>query len=458
MRTISENLASSRKYFSTGVTRPAEFRIEQLKRLKAAIGQHESDVLHALKADLHKPAAEAFVGEVAFTLEEIDFAIRHLRSWMRPSAVSTPWLYFRGRSRIYREPLGVVLIIGPWNYPFQLVMSPLVAAISAGNGALLKPSELSPNTSAIISRIVGETFPKEFISVYEGGVEVSTELLNERFDHIFFTGGGNVGRVVMTAAAKHLTPVTLELGGKSPCIVTNPTMIETTARRIAWGKFYNAGQTCVAPDYLLVEKSLKEPLLKKIGDELRGFFGEDPKQSGDYGRIISDRHYQRLVELTKKGKVALGGKTDASQRYIAPTVIDGVGFDDKVMQEEIFGPILPVIPFDRLDEAIGWVNARPKPLALYLFTTDKAIQEKIVSEISFGGGCINDTLIHLANPRLPFGGVGESGMGSYHGKYGFDTFSHHKSVVHRSLWPDLKQRYPPYPGINFFRKALELLG
>lgn len=433
-----------RDYFRKGQTRSLDFRRAELIKLKDAIGAHEEEIFQALKADLGKGPAESFMGEVGFVYEEIKFALKHLHKWAKPQRVPTPLLSAIGKSRIYYEPLGVVLIIGPWNYPFQLVLSPLVGAIAAGNCAVLKASELSPHTARVITKVVASVFDPGFVTSVEGGVETSTALLAERWDHIFFTGGTNVGKVVMTAAAKYLTPVTLELGGKSPCIVDTDTNLETTARRITWGKFFNAGQTCVAPDYLLVPRKLKAPLLDRIAHWTDVFFGREPAESPDYGRIINDRHFQRLAGLLGEGKKHFGGATRPETRYIAPTVVTEVPENGKVMADEIFGPILPVIEYDELSEAIRMVNDRPKPLALYFFSKDRAKQERVLAETSFGGGCINDTLVHLGNPRLPFGGVGESGMGAYHGRFSFEVFSHRKGVLHKSFLVDPSLRYPPY--------------
>jgi aldehyde dehydrogenase (NAD+) len=345
--------------------------------------------------------------------------------------------------------------MGAWNYPFQLLFAPLVGAISAGSCAVLKPSELAPHTSRVMAELITETFEPAFVAAVEGGVETSQRLLAEKWDHIFFTGGSAIGRVVMEAAAKHLTPVTLELGGKSPCLVDEDTDLDLTARRIVWGKFFNAGQTCVAPDYLLVPPSLKEALLERMRRETERFFGADPAKSSDYGRIINDRHFNRLRALLPEGHNVLGGSADPSTRYIAPTIKTGISLEAKIMQEEIFGPILPVIEAKGLDEMIRIVNDRPKPLALYFFSKNRDRQKRVCAETSFGGGCINDTLVHLSNPHLPFGGVGESGMGGYHGWYSFEAFSHRKSVVHKSFLIDPPVRYPPYQKrIGLLRRLL----
>ncbi len=448
MNTVALSVKSAirrqRDYFAAGRTRDIAFRLEGLRNLKAVVKEAEDEVFAALKADLGRCSAETYLGEVGFLYEEIDFTLKHLKKWAKPRGVWSPLLTAISRSRIYTEPLGNVLVIGPWNYPFQLVLAPLVGAMAAGNCTMLKPSELAPHTSKLIAKLIAGAFDPGFVAVTEGGIEASTALLDEKFDHIFFTGGGAVGRVVLTAAAKHLTPVTLELGGKSPCIVDADTDLETTARRITWGKFFNAGQTCVAPDYLLVHKAVHADLLTRIGHYTDLFFGKDAAASPDYARIINERHFGRLSGLLGDGERFIGGESRPESLYIAPTVLTQVPEGSKVMAEEIFGPILPVIVYEELEEAIAKVNSRAKPLALYFFSKDTAKQQKVLSSTSFGGGCINDTLVHLSNPRLPFGGVGESGMGAYHGKYSFDVFSHKKGVLHKSFLIDPSLRYPPY--------------
>jgi acyl-CoA reductase-like NAD-dependent aldehyde dehydrogenase len=393
---------------------------------------------------MKKPQREAYASEIGMVLHEINYAIGNLKSWAKPRRVRTPRDHFLASSFIYAEPLGVILIIGPWNYPFQLVLSPLVGAIAAGNCSVLKPSEIASASSDVIASLIGHHFEPGFITVIQGGAETTQRLLAEKFDYIFFTGGTRVGKIVMEAAAKHLTPVTLELGGKSPCIVDRDVHIEYAARRITWGKFLNAGQTCVAPDYLLVDRSIKDELLERMKTCIREFYGDDPSRSPDYGRVISERHFDRLSQLLQGGKIIIGGDADAGDRYIAPTVIDHVSWNDEIMQEEIFGPILPVIEYGDLEEAISAINGRPKPLSLYFFSRNRGNQERVLRETSSGGVCINDTIIHLGTRTLPFGGVGESGMGSYHGKASFDTFSHQKSVLRRSFLFDTKLRYPPY--------------
>jgi aldehyde dehydrogenase (NAD+) len=441
---IQVAIAKQRTFFATGQTKDYNFRVAQLNKLSQLIKEHEQLILDAVYADLRKPAIEAFGSEVLVTLSEIKFVLKHLKTWIKPKKVGTPINLFPSSSCIYTEPLGVVLIVAPWNYPFALTIQPLIGAIAAGNCAILKPSEHTPHTSQVIAKIINDHFDPNFIIAIEGGIETNQALLAERFDHIFFTGGTAIGKIVMEAAAKHLTPVTLELGGKSPCIIDETCDLEITAKRIVWGKFYNAGQTCVAPDYLLVQKNIKPLLIEKLVTHVKAFFGENAQTSPDLARIVNDRQFDRLVGLLDEGKVLIGGNSDKSDRFIAPTLIDAVSPNSKIMAEEIFGPILPILEYDQLSEAIAFVNAQAKPLALYFFSSNKQNQERIIQETSYGGGCFNDIIMHLGNPELPFGGVGHSGMGNYHGKASFDTFSHRKSVLKNSFRFDLKWRYPPY--------------
>jgi len=433
-----------RASFDAGTTRPLAWRRHQLAQLAKLMDDHAADFLAALKADLGKPELEARVTDVSIVRNDARFALKNLAAWTRPQKVRTPLEQQPARARIVREPLGVVLVISPWNYPVQLLLSPLVGAIAAGNCAVLKPSEVTPHVSEQIGRLVPEYLDPDCIAVVQGGVDETSTLLRERFDHILYTGNGNVARVVMEAAARHLTPVTLELGGKSPCIVDANVDLEVAARRIAWGKFLNAGQTCVAPDYVLVHESREEDLLAALKDALREFYGDDPKQTPDYGRIVNERHHRRLAVLLKDGEVVVGGQVDESDRYVAPTILRKVSPDAPVMADEIFGPILPVLTVRSIDEAVRFVNARPKPLALYVFTSDPKVGEDVLARTSSGGACVNATIWHLANPNLPFGGVGPSGMGAYHGRDSFETFSHRKSVVTKSTRVDPKLAYPPY--------------
>jgi aldehyde dehydrogenase (NAD+) len=453
---VSTILAKQRDFFATGTTRDVQFRIQQLRLLSQVIKQNENQLFQALKTDLNKPEFEAYASEIVMVLEEINYALKQIKSWTKPQKVATGLTQFLAANYIYTEPLGVVLIIGPWNYPFLLTLSPLVNAIAAGNCAIIKPSEIAPHTSQVIAKIITEQFHPGFISVVEGGIETNQALLAEKFDHIFFTGSTNVGRIVLEAAAKHLTPVTLELGGKSPCLVDRECDLNLAAKSIVWGKFLNAGQTCVAPDYLMIPKASKLELIKLISNAVQEFYGADPQLSPDYARIINDEQFARLVELLNEGRteaeIVIGGQIDPAQRYIAPTVIDRVSPQSKIMTDEIFGPILPILEYEDLSDAIAFIQSRPKPLALYFFSTNRNHQARVIREISFGGGCINDTISHIIYPALPFGGVGDSGMGSYHGKAGFDTFSHRKSIMHKSPFPDIPLRYPPYKNkLNFLK-------
>lgn len=433
-----------RATFRSGRTRDIAWRRAQLKRVKQMVEERQDELIAALNADLGKPYFEAWASECGLLGMEIDHTLEHLEAWTAPEPIKTPLVQQPASCYVVREPLGVVLVIGPWNYPLQLVVLPLVGALAAGNCAVLKPSEVTPHTSAAIARLVPLYLDRDAVAVVEGGVEETTALLDQPLDHIFYTGGGHVGRIVMSAAAKHLTPVTLELGGKSPCIVDRAVDLDTAVRRIAWGKYMNAGQTCVAPDYVLVHESLELPLIDKLRTTLREFYGPDPRMSPDYGRIVNERHFRRLVALLDDGEVVIGGQHSEAERYLAPTAVRRPQLDRPLMRDEIFGPILPIVPVRGLDEAIGFINERPKPLALYVFSADKASQRRIVEETSAGGMCINDTVAHLAVPELPFGGVGASGMGAYHGRDSFETFSHRKSVLDKATWVDIALRYPPY--------------
>ena len=441
---IPKIVDSLRERFERGVTRPISWRLQQLDGLMRFIEQRQPEILAALRADLGKPELEALAAEVTFVKNDIAHTKKHLRAWTKPKKVSTPWKIQPAQGMIQREPLGVVLIISPWNYPFQLLLAPLVGAIAAGNCALLKPSEVAPATAALIARWIPRYLDETAIKVVEGGVPETTEILAQRFDHIFYTGNGTVGRIVMTAAAKHLTPVTLELGGKSPCIVDRTADLDVTAKRIVWGKFFNAGQTCVAPDYVLVESSVHDALLEKLASTIRRFFGDDPQRSEDYARIVNERHHARLVRLLDDGEVVVGGRHDVTDRYIAPTVLKNVSVDSPVMSDEIFGPILPVLAVPNVDAAIRFVRERPKPLALYVFSSSKANQTQVLERTSSGGAVVNHVVWHLAVPDLPFGGVGESGMGAYHGHFGFETFSHAKAILHKPTQIDPDLLYPPY--------------
>jgi len=446
MNNIQRVLEKQKNYFNTGVTRDLNFRIEKLRKLKESIVKNQKQILEALWADLHKSEFEAYATEIGIILDEINFAVKHLKSWSKTKKVRTPITNFLSSSYIYSEPYGVSLIISPWNYPFQLLMAPLIGAIAAGNCAMLKPSENAIKTTGVIIKVIEESFSEEFVCVVEayGGKESSEALLKEEFDYIFFTGSVPVGKIVMEAASKHLTPVTLELGGKSPCIVDKDADVVLAAKRIAWGKFLNAGQTCVAPDYILVHQSVKDKLLTQITRYIKEFFGENPEKSNDFPRIINERQFDRLIGLLGSGNVVKGGEYNKTDKYIAPTIIDNITWNDPIMLEEIFGPILPILEFEDLEEVIKMVNSRPKPLALYFFSTNKKSQQRIIEMIPYGGGCINDTIMHVASPYLPFGGVGASGMTAYHGKGSYDVFSHKKSVTKKSNLIDIKIRYAPY--------------
>jgi aldehyde dehydrogenase (NAD+) len=456
MLDVQSIIQKQRSFFNTGKTKPIEFRLEQLAKLKQAVKDREKQIIEALKQDLNKSEFESYATEIGFLYEEINMMMKHLRTWAKPRKVKTPMTHIGGSSYIYPEPYGVTLIIAPWNYPFQLQLAPLVGAMAAGNGAVLKPSELTSNVSALLFELVQATFEEGYIAVVEGGVEVSQALLEEKFDYIFFTGSVAVGRMVMQAAAKHLTPVTLELGGKSPTIVDEDANLEIAAKRIAWGKFTNAGQTCVAPDYLLIHKNVKEEFTRRFQTYIKEFYGENPLESEHYARIVSERHFKRLAGFLQHGTAVIGGKMNAEKLMISPTLLDGVTWDSPIMQEEIFGPILPMMEFSTLDEAIQHVQHSPNPLALYYFSESADKQEKVLESIPFGGGCINDTLMHLANPNLPFGGVGNSGIGSYHGKSSFEIFSHQKSVLKQTTKIDPPFRYPSFKhGLNMMRKIFK---
>lgn len=441
---ISNLVEKQRKYFAAGATKNMDTRIWVLKKLHRAIRSHQSELAQAMRTDLGKSASESYMCEIGLTLSELSFQIRHLKKWARPKRHMTDLANFHGRSFSLREPYGCVLVMSPWNYPFLLCMEPLIGAIAAGNCCILKPSAYSPATSAAIKALIQEVFPEEYAAVIEGGRAENSALLEERFDYIFFTGGVTVGKLVMEKAAVHLTPVTLELGGKSPCIVDKTSDLKLAAARIAFGKYLNCGQTCVAPDYLLIHRSVKEAFLDHLSRMITEMYGSQPLDNPDYGKIINQKHFQRLVNLMTPEKVIYGGATDPASLRIAPAIMDHVTREDAVMQEEIFGPILPVIAFDDIEEAFRFVLEGEKPLAAYLFTGDKKTEKQFLDRISFGGGCINDTVVHLATSRMGFGGVGCSGMGSYHGRRSFETFTHEKNILKKYGWIDLPLRYQPY--------------
>lgn len=448
---IPEIVQQLRDGFHSGVLRDIESRRAQLRSLREMFVEQEDKLIDALVADVGKPRIEAYTTEIAFTINEIDHTLKHLDAWNKPTKVKVPITFKPGSATLRPEPLGTVCIIAPWNYPVQLLFAPLVPALAAGNTAVLKPSEVTPSVSALIEELVPRYFNASTVAVVTGAVDETTALLEQRFDHIFYTGNGKVGRVVMRAAAEHLTPVTLELGGKSPAIVAADANIEVSAKRLAWAKFLNAGQTCVAPDYVLVDASVEDQFVTALADAVTTFYGADPRQSNDYARIVNERHHDRLMKLLEAGgydATVIGGTGDRGSRYIAPTVLAGVKPDAAVMDDEIFGPILPVLAVGDVDEAIRFVNDREKPLALYAFSSDEDTLEHVVANTSAGGVTLNHAIMHLAVPDLPFGGVGESGMGSYHGKAGFDTFSHAKAVLDKPTRPDPSLMYPPYTNMK----------
>lgn len=441
---ISAIVKKQREYFASGATRDVNRRIAALKRLHQAIRAQEESLCAAIGEDLGKSASEAYMCEVGLTLSELSFQIKHLRGWARHKRRRTDLANFHGKSFSVREPYGCVLVMSPWNYPFLLSMEPMIGAVAAGNCCVMKPSAYSPRTSAAIKALIQETFPPEHVEVVEGGRSENSALLEERFDYIFFTGGVNVGKLVMEKAAAHLTPVTLELGGKSPCIVDRTADLKLAAARIAFGKYLNCGQTCVAPDYLLIDRSVKAEFLKLFIETVKGMYGADPLDNPNYGKIINRKHFDRLIGLIDKEKLVYGGQSDPQGLRIAPAVMDRVSREDAIMQEEIFGPILPIIEFDGIEQALDFARKGEKPLAAYLFTRSRQAERQFLNELSFGGGAVNDTIVHLATSHMGFGGVGGSGMGSYHGRRSFETFSHEKNILKKYRWIDLPLRYQPY--------------
>ena len=445
---IRQIVKNQRSYFYSGATLDVEFRINALKTLKAAILKYESRINDAIQKDLGKSPFESYMCETGLVLSEISYMQKHIRSFAREKTVRTPLAQFHSRSFKKPSPYGVTLIMSPWNYPFLLTLDPLVDALAAGNTAVIKPSAYSPNTSEIMHQLISECFSKEYVTVVTGGCQENTCLLREHFDYIFFTGSQAVGKEVMRCASSHLTPVTLELGGKSPCLVEKSANIPLAAKRIVFGKYLNCGQTCVAPDYIYCDQEIKDQLIREIKRQIRLQFGTEPLQNNNYGKIINEKHFDRICGLIDVKKLVCGGRTDRSTLQIEPSVLDSVTFDDPIMQEEIFGPLLPILTYTDIDEAIARINSMSHPLALYIFTGDKSIAGKVTESCGFGGGCINDTIIHLATSEMSFGGFGESGMGGYHGKRGFDTFSHEKSFVDKKTWIDLPMRYQPYRKLN----------
>lgn len=444
---ISSLVNKQKKFFADGKTLPVATRIKYLKSLRKVISEKESEIAEAIKADLGKSAFESYMCETGLVISEISYMLKHIKRFAREKTVATPLPQFASRSFVKPSPYGVALIISPWNYPFLLTLGPLVDAVAAGNTAILKPSAYSPKTSSLIKSVISSVFPDEYVATVTGGRVENACLLDEKFDYIFFTGSKTVGRVVLSKAAPALTPVTLELGGKSPCIVDKSANLKLAAKRIVFGKFLNCGQTCVAPDYVYCEKTISDELVGYIKKEIESQYSKNPLENPDYGKIVNSKHFERICALIDKTKTVYGGKINPDTLQIEPTVMTGVTYDDAVMGEEIFGPVLPVMEFETAEEAIASINAHDRPLALYIFSKDKKNIKKVLSGTRFGGGCVNDTIIHLATTNMGFGGVGESGMGAYHGKVGFDTFSHKKSIVDKKTWIDLPMRYQPYKSL-----------
>lgn len=441
---IEKIIEAQRRFFASGKTIDVGFRIRMLTRLEKAILKYEEELCAAIKSDLGKSKEEAYMCEIGMTLSELRYMRKHVRGWSRDRRVLSPIAQFHAKSFTVQEPYGVVLVMSPWNYPVLLTLEPLIGAIAAGNCCVVKPSAYSPETSRVMAELIREAFPEQHVAVVEGGRKENQSLLEQKFDYIFFTGGVTVGKLVMEKASAHLTPVTLELGGKSPCIVDKTANLKLAAKRIVFGKYLNCGQTCVAPDYILVERSVHDKLVEYIKKEIIRMYSSDPLSNPLYGKMINRKHFDRVLGLINLEKMVHGGESNPDTLQIAPTVLDGVTVDDAVMQEEIFGPIMPILTVDSMDEAYEFVKSRPHPLALYLFTGIRKTERRFLKEVPFGGGCINDTIIHLATSRMGFGGVGNSGMGSYHGKKSFDTFSHEKSIVKKYTWIDLPMRYQPY--------------
>lgn len=444
MTNITECISNQRKYFNSNVTKPVNFRLEKLQKLKSIIIENQPQILVALQKDLKKSEMEALISEINLVVDEIDFAIKHLPDWSKNKKVATSMTLKPSSAQIISEPFGVTLIIAPWNYPFQLAIAPAVGALAAGNTIVLKPSELSSNTEKVLTDLINKNFDPEYFKVLPGGKDVGQALLKEKFDFIFFTGSTQVGKIVMKAAAEHLTPVCLELGGKSPCIVDQSADLEVAARRIVWGKFFNAGQTCIAPDYLYVHESIKVTFLALLKKNIRKFYGENELKSPDFGKVISKEHCDRISKLIDGSKILYGGDRNREEQFISPTLLEVSSWDEKCMQEEIFGPVLPILSYQNIDDVIEIVKSKDKPLALYIFSTTNSRVERVLSELSFGGGCVNDCLVHFSSAELPVGGVGASGMGRYHGKFTFETFTHKKAIVTKSNYFDLDLRYPPY--------------
>lgn len=446
MKTIPELISEQKIFFKSEKTKDVNYRISLLKALKNEVISNEQAIYHALYKDFKKSEFETFISEYGLVISELNLAIKNLKKWSKPKRVKGSILTFPSASYIYKEPYGNVLIIAPWNYPFLLALAPLIMAIAAGNTVVLKPSELTSNTARVLTKIIGNVFPEQVVVSIEGGIEVSTTLLEQRWDYIFFTGSVPVGKIVAKAAAVHLTPVTLELGGKSPCIIDDSIKLKLAAKRIVWGKFLNGGQTCIAPDYLVVKSEIKQNLIENLIAEIEASYGEHIKNSKDFPRIINQRNAQRLDNMLNDSTIVFGGDIDLETCYLCPTLIDEPELESEVMKDEIFGPILPILTYDTENDIDKIISHFEKPLSFYVFSNNKSFAERMITKYSFGGGVINDLLIHFGNHRLPFGGVGASGMGAYHGKHGFDTFSHHKSIVKRKNWIDPPVRYAPYKG------------
>lgn len=451
---IKQLIEKQRHFFYSGATLPVNYRLDALRKLQKCILDHEPEINAALKSDLGKSPFESYMCETGLVLSELSYMLKHTPAFAKEKTVWTPLSQFHSGSYKQPSPHGVTLIMSPWNYPFMLTLEPLIDALAAGNTAVLKPSAYSPATSAILKQIIEECFPPEYVSVVLGGRAENTGLLKEHFDYIFFTGSPIVGKEVMKHASEHLTPVTLELGGKSPCIVEKSADIKLAARRIVFGKYLNCGQTCVAPDYIYCDPAVKDLLIQELKKQIIKQFGKTPLENKNYGKIVNEKHFQRIVRLIDEKKLVHGGKTNEHTLQIEPTILDNVTWDDPVMQEEIFGPVLPILTYDSIGQAAAKINSMPHPLALYIFTSNKIIAKQVTSRCGFGGGCINDVVIHLATSEMGFGGFGESGMGSYHGKDGFDTFSHYKSIVDKKTWLDLPMRYQPYKKI--YEKLLRI--
>lgn len=441
---IEDLVQEQRAFFASQQTKNVAYRRQFLKRLQKELVANEDVICDALYEDFRKPKFEALATETQMVLSELKYIIDHIEFWSKPMKVSATWTNFPSSDWIHSEPYGNVLVIAPWNYPFLLTMSPLIGALAAGNTVVLKPSELTPATSKLIAEIIQKVFPKEYVSVVEGGIPVSQELLKKKWDYIFFTGSTRVGKIVYKSAAEHLTPVTLELSGKNPCIVDATASIKLAAKRIVWGKFLNAGQTCIAPDYILVEKKVKDELVEALKHNIIKFYGDQIEESSDFARITTDSHYNRLKALVNRESILFGGTCNDTERFIEPTLVDEPDFEDELMKGEIFGPILPIISYDSEEDIDEYVTKYKNPLALYVFSTNKKFQKRITGKYSFGGGVINDTVMQITNKKLPFGGVGQSGIGGYHGKHSFDLFSHKKAIIRKPNWIDIPIRYAPY--------------